>query len=222
MVPVILEFFLYQALLFLVIRLGIVLLNLRTFPILRSALLSRRRRVSLLIPARNEAHNLIETLPRLLPHPADEILLLDDHSDDETALRAKQIAGSDPRFRLLAGRPLPSSWLGKNWACHQLSEAASGQMLVFTDADVYWEAGALESLSGHLASADLVSVFPRQHTFSLVERVLVPLVDVALLSNIPHPLIGRPIPLGTPTNGQVMAFSRAAYQASGGHQAVRA
>jgi len=213
------EIYLYQALLFLLIRLGIVLLNLRTFPILRPATGSIRPKVSILVPARNEAHNLRETLPLLLAQPADEILLLDDRSDDETAVLAQRLGSADLRFRLLSGEPLPQGWMGKNWACHQLAEAARGEILVFTDADVWWGKGALESLLAQ-EQAGLVSVFPRQRTSSLVERVLVPLVDVALLGNIPHPLIGRP--LISPANGQVMVFSRTAYRACGGHKAVRA
>lgn len=224
----ILDLFLYQALAFMLMRLGILLVNGWLFPRLsplgpqpNSAKLSLK--VSLLVPARNEAINLAETLPRLLAQPAAEILLLDDRSEDQTAALACALASSDPRFSLLPGQPLPGGWLGKNWACHQLAQAASGEVLVFTDADVYWEPGALEGLLAHLERADLVSVFPRQRTHSLIERILVPLVDVALLTGIPYPLIRSQSrhPLATAANGQVMVFSRAIYQACGGHQAVR-
>lgn len=219
----ILDIFLYQALAFMLMRLVILLVNWRLFPRLTRAGGGPMPSVSLLVPARNEAANLAETLPRLLAQPAAEILLLDDRSEDQTARLACSLAGSDPRFGLLAGQPLPEGWLGKNWACHQLAQVARGQVLVFTDADVYWEAGALEGLLAHLKKADLVSVFPRQRTHSLIERVLVPLVDVALLTGIPYPLIrSRSLhPLATAANGQVMVFSRAIYQACGGHQAVR-
>jgi glycosyltransferase involved in cell wall biosynthesis len=94
--------------------------------------------VSLLLPARDEAENLREALPRLarLDYPALEVLVLDDGSTDATAAVVREHAARDPRLRLLTGAELPPGWLGKNWACHQLGAAAAGEVLVFCDADV--------------------------------------------------------------------------------------
>ncbi len=81
------------------------------------------QKISVLIPARNEEKNIsacIESLVRLDP-PADEILILDDQSTDQTASLVQQYAEIYPNIRLISGKPLPQGWLGKNWACHQLS-----------------------------------------------------------------------------------------------------
>lgn len=66
--------------------------------------------------------------------------------------------------RLLEGAPCPAGWIGKNWACHQLSVEASGQWLVFCDADVRLAPGALPALWRQIDAqhADVLSVFPRQ------------------------------------------------------------
>lgn len=213
---------LYAALVVIGLRLAVLLVNLGSFPLLQPSVPRRKVRVSILLPARNEAHNLPKTLPWLLAQPAQEILLLDDRSSDPTAEVARQLAGHDPRFRLLRGEELPAGWKGKNWACCQLAQAASGEVLIFTDADVVWKPGALEAVLAQLErTPGLLSVYPRQQVGSLAERVLVPLIDVVLLASLPYPLARSPFPLAAAANGQVMAFTRPAYQACGGHRAVR-
>ena len=180
-------------------------------------------RISILVPARNEAENLRAHLPGILRQPALEVLILDDGSDDGTADVVHALAGSDPRVRLLTGAPLPVGWTGKNWACHQLAEAARGDVLLFTDADVGWHDGALVALTQEMGRqrADAFSVFPRQRTGTLGERVLVPLIDDVLLSFLPYPLLQVPVPAAAAANGQAIAFTRDAYAALGGHAAIK-
>src|SRR3972149_1006586 len=93
--------------------------------------------VSILIPARNEAENIKRCLRSLLKqdYPNIEILVLDDNSDDGTSISVKKLAEKDKRIRLIAGKPLKKGWLGKCYACWQLSKYAKGKYLIFTDAD---------------------------------------------------------------------------------------
>ncbi len=206
--------FFFGVFLFLLLRALSLLYNLLAFPRARPAPLAGR--VSLLIPARNEAENLRHTLPTLLRQEAEEILLLDDLSEDGTAQVALEIAGSDPRFRLLRGKPPPEGWRGKNWACHQLALAARGEILVFADADVAWEEGALGGVVEALGARELVSFLPRQ-AVGLGEGAVVAFVMNGFFSFLPHPLLeGLRV-----ANGQVLAFRREAYWALGGHEGVR-
>src|SRR3712207_1288520 len=80
-------------------------------------------RVSILVPARDEAANIEDCLRGLLAqsYPATELLVCDDGSSDDTATIVRAIAAErgNGRLRLLAGRPKPPGWSGKNWACHQ-------------------------------------------------------------------------------------------------------
>ncbi len=179
-------------------------------------------RVSLLVPARDEAARLSHTLPGLLAQPAAEILVLDDSSRDPTAEVVGNAAAGDPRLRLLTGAPVPPGWVGKNWACQQLADAATGDLLVFCDADVTLRPGALAAAWVHLhrQGSDVFSVFPRQHTGTLAERLLVPLIDENLLAFLPHGLLEMPVPAAAVANGQFLVFRRAAYHAVGGHRAV--
>ncbi len=204
------------------VKLTGLLANLVAFPTLRPAPVRRRLPTSILVPARDEALRLPDALPGLLAQPASEILILDDNSTDRTAEVVVQAAARDPRVRLLSGTPPPPGWTGKNWACHQLAEAARGELLVFCDADVQLAPGALDALHAELRAqhAEVFSVFPRQYTATMGERLLVPLIDDVLLSFLPHGLLDLPVPAAASANGQLLAFRRRAYRTVGGHAAV--
>ena len=181
--------------------------------------------LSFLIPARNEAAVIGRTVAAHLAqdYPNFEVLVLDDGSTDGTAERAQEAAQGDMRLRVLRGRDLPAGWLGKNWACAQLAEAATGDVLVFTDADVRWEASAAAAVVAELEGgpADLLTVWPTQETVTWGERLVVPLMSLAILGYLPIlPVHALPWPAFAAANGQCLAFGRAAYDAIGGHAAV--
>jgi chlorobactene glucosyltransferase len=181
--------------------------------------------VSILVPARDEAPRVARTVGLLLAqaYPRFELLLLDDASTDDTADRALEAAQGAPRFRLLRGQPLPAGWIGKNWACQQLSEAARGDLLLFTDADVSRSPQALAAIAAQLSRsrADLLAVFPTQRTGSLAERLVVPLMALAVLGYLPVWAVHFiSWPVFSAANGQCLAFRRAAYERIGGHAAV--
>lgn len=202
------------------------LLNALFFPRLRPAPPDFRWRVSVLIPARNESAVIGQTVRMLLrqTRPPDEILVLDDSSDDGTAECAQAAAEGHPALRVITGAPLPSGWMGKNWACHQLAQAASGELLVFIDADVIWRPAALAALIAQVqnSQADLLTVWPTQRTESWAERLVVPLMALAVLGYLPLPLVHyTPFSLAAAANGQCMVFRRRVYDLAGGHAAVR-
>lgn len=183
--------------------------------------------VSVLIPARNEANVIGQTVRSLLaqPYPNMEIVLLDDNSTDGTAQIAHDAASGDTRLRIVHGEALPEGWAGKNWACHQLSKHAQGEWLIFTDADVQWHDGALRAAVAMMAHtrADLLTVWSTQHTVTWGERLVVPLMAFVILGYLPHLAVNHiPWAVFAAANGQCMAFRRRAYDAVGGHAAVRA
>ena len=188
--------------------------------------------VSLLVPARNEAANIEACVRSLLAqtYPRFEIVVLDDRSEDATRAilereRAAATAAGDGRLVVLAGEEPPTGWTGKNWACHQLALAAQGEVLLFADADtVFVDPDAVGGLVRALQAsrADLLSGLPRQVLATPGEALLVPLFYWALLSFTPLALarVWRRAPVARAV-GQLMAFRRTAYDAIGGHEAVR-
>ena len=211
------------------------LLNVLTFPRLNApvapatdaAASAALGRISVCIPMRNEVDGIARTVRawRAQTHSNFELLLLDDQSTDGTHAAALAAAAGDVRVRVLTGLPLPAGWLGKNWACQQLADAAQGSILVFTDADVTWEPPALAALASALQSlnADLLTVWPTQQTDTWAERLLVPLMALAVLAYLPLPAVHHlPWPVFAAANGQCLAFRRSAYLRSGGHAAMRA
>ncbi len=215
------------ALAFLLPQLAVLAVNAFTFPRLRPGSVDSglRARTSLLVPARDEARNLPETVPALLAQGAGEVLVLDDGSSDATPALLADLARRHRGLRVVSGKPLPAGWVGKSWACQQLAAEARGDVLVFTDADVRWRRGALDAvLSGmERSGADLLTAWPRQRTVTLWERITVPQLDTLLLGALPWPAATRSRRASlAAANGQLMAWRRAAYAAVGGHGAVRA
>ncbi len=168
-------------------------------------------RVSVLIPARNEA----ATLPHLLQALAAqsfrplEVIVIDDHSSDGTAAIAAA-AG----VRVMAAGPLPQGWCGKTWALHQGVRASHGDVLVFLDADTEPQPAFLGQLLGAQQQwGGLVSVQPYHRTEQPYEQLSVLFNLVGLMA----------VPLGPGAGvafGPAMATSRLHYEQIGGHAAV--
>jgi len=209
--------------------LAVALYNLATAPRLEDAgEPAHLPAVSVLVPARDEAENLRRTLPLLLAldYPRLEVLVLDDRSVDGTAEVAEEIGrAAGARLRVLRGTDPPPGWVGKNWACHQLSEAATGGVLVFCDADVEAAPAAVRRtialMQRHGAGA--ATAIPRQRLEGWMQAAVVPvIVQLPVAAMLPLRLV--PLvrsPSLSMANGQWLAFIRSAYDAVGGHQGVR-
>ena len=212
---------------FLGILLVIALSNLRTLRRLgRYSPPPRFPRVSILLPARNEEAVIGDCVRSLLAqdYPDFEMLVLDDGSTDGTGAVLAALVREDARLRVLSGRPLPEGWLGKHWACQQLAEAATGDLLLFTDADTVHHPQALRLGGAAMEAerADLMSGFLHQRLLTWGERLTVPAIFWCFFSFLPLALAHRVRAPGLSlTNGQWMLCRRAAYEAVGGHAAVR-
>lgn len=200
------------------------ILNVLTFPRLSPEAPARDHPlVSILIPARNEAAVIGETVQRILAQDDHnfELIVLDDSSTDNTGAIAQQVAGDDPRFRLLQGGELPIGWGGKSYACHRLSQIARGDILIFTDADVRWAPSALRAILDQTQKTDCFTVWPTQITHTMPERLTVPLMAFVILGYLPIFAVHHaPFTVFAAANGQLMAWRREAYNAVGGHTIV--
>ncbi|WP_405104887.1 glycosyltransferase family A protein [Paenibacillus sp. FSL K6-1217] len=187
---------------------------------------SRALRLSVLIPARNEADNIGECLTSVLASSTGgieaEIIVLDDSSTDGTGAIAAAAGGG--RVRVLQGCELPEGWLGKSHACAQLAEAAGGDWLLFLDADVRLQPKALQAAlsAAGAAGGGMITGFPRQNTGSWLERLIVPLMVFTIICHLPIPLVrASRDPRFVAAHGGFILIHRDSYDSCGGHAAIR-
>jgi chlorobactene glucosyltransferase len=179
-------------------------------------------RVSAIIAARNEETDLGECLDSVLAQDyADlEVIVVDGGSTDRT----REIARSKgPRVRVLEEPPLPEGWVGKNWACHVGAQAATGDWLLFTDADVRYAPSAVRATVAWAENegAALATLAPRIENVGFWERVVMPFYAQVVLTYFRTPRVNRDTSRAAMANGQYLMIRRSAYAAIGGHAAIR-
>lgn len=194
-----------------------------------------RERVSILIPARNEAATVASTMRSAAAQQVGngaldlevEILVLDDGSTDGTGTIAEAVASEDPRIHVMTAPDAdpPAGWLGKPWACQRLSDAATGSVLAFVDADVELSPQAVTALVDTLRDDGfaMVAPYPRQEAVTWLERLVQPLVTWSWAATMPLAWAERSArPSLSAANGQLLVVDADAYRSVGGHGAVAA
>jgi chlorobactene glucosyltransferase len=183
-------------------------------------------RVSVLVPARNEAQVIVACIDSLAcQNNLDvEIIALNDQSSDETSVLLDELAAHHANLTVIHGtQSPPPGWNGKSYACHRLAERARGEWLLFTDADTVHTTA---SISQGIAQAeglnvDLLSAFPRQITKTWSEQVIVSFVlDFLPLVGLDLMKLWRGSSSTAAANGQYLLVRASAYHALGGHQAI--
>lgn len=183
--------------------------------------------VSVLLPVRNEAEVVGRCLRAILAQEGVarlEVLVLDDSSSDGTGDIARAVAAGDDRVQVLGGGPLPPGWLGKPYACARLGAHATGDVLVFVDADVVLHPRAVAAAVALKAESGLalLSLMPRQLALSPTERLVQPLLAWSWLSTLPvRPAEHSLRPSTAAAIGQFLVIDAKTYTAIGGHGAVR-
>jgi chlorobactene glucosyltransferase len=183
--------------------------------------------VSIVVPARNERRNIERCVSSILAtnYPSLEVIVVDDHSTDETGAAARRIAADDARLRVVDAPPLPHGWFGKQWACATGASMATGELVLFTDADTKHEPDLLPRAVNALTSSsvDLVTVAGHQEMHSFWERVIQPQLFAMLAmryggtEHVSHAKRAADVI----ANGQFILIRRAAYDEVGGHAVVR-
>jgi len=174
--------------------------------------------VSVIIPARNEEH----TLPNLLNSLSgqlsskDEVIVVDDHSEDRTKAVAEKSG-----VKVLESLPIPEGWLGKTWACYQGAKIASGEILIFLDADTVLEKNGLRNIiETYIEKDGVLSVQPYHKMRKLYEQLSAFFNIVMMAGSGAFTVLGRRIkPIGL--FGQVVVMKRQYYLDSGGHDKVK-
>lgn len=217
---------LYVTFFFLIIRFTVTLFNFLSNPKLPRIFRHYQDKVSILIPARNEADDILTLLQSINDQDYQnyEVIVLDDNSTDNTFALCEDFAGEHQRFSVVKGKPLPADWLGKNYACHQLAELATGNYLMFLDADEKVYKGLLNSAIHrmHLRRLSLLSLFTNQEMQTTGERIAVPLMHYILLNLLPLRLVYlvRSATLSA-ASGQFMMFDASVYREYQWHELVK-
>ncbi|MEL6795970.1 MAG: glycosyltransferase family 2 protein [Planctomycetota bacterium] len=192
--------------------------------------------LSVCVPARDEEDNIEACVRSVLDgtYANCEVLVYDDQSTDATPEILARIASQDDRLKLVETVPLPSGWAGKQHACWRMSQAAQGEWMLFTDADVRFSTDMLERTLAHAqklksegdsssgSGVGLLSTFPRQITKSFGEVLLVPMIFFILFSYLPMWRMRQTNdPSTSAACGQFLFVRRDAYDQSGGHEAFK-
>ncbi|MEM9266600.1 MAG: glycosyltransferase family 2 protein [Cyanobacteria bacterium P01_F01_bin.13] len=185
---------------------------------------------TLIIPAYNEQVNMTECLEAALasrlPHPEQlQVIVADDESIDDTAALAKKVARQDTRVEVLTVPPRPTDipWRGKNWACANAIEKATGDYVLFIDADVRLEPDAIATAVTDCQNqqADLLSCGPGIICGCLAEWLVQPIMMSLIAVGFNFEAVNDPQNAQTAfAAGPFMLFRRSAYDQIGGHRAV--
>lgn len=183
-------------------------------------------RLSICIPARDEAHQIAACVRAALAsdHPDLEVILVDDCSTDGTSMVAAAAAAGDARLRVVAGTPPAAGWAGKPWACARAATEATGEVLLFVDADVQLARNAASRAEGVLLERQLglLSLFGTWRLESFWERVAIPVIGWFVRGVTDPAAVNTPGRREAFANGQFLMVHRAEYDSVGGHAAVKA
>ncbi|MEJ7779376.1 MAG: glycosyltransferase family 2 protein [Daejeonella sp.] len=216
----------YFIFLFLIIRFAVTVFNFISNPKLTKSSREYTDLVSILIPVRDEEHNILNLLESIRGQDYQnyEVIILDDHSADNTREICDKFCSSEKRFRVLAGKELPKEWLGKNYACYQLAAESKGSFLMFLDADETISSGLINNTVHRIKfyRLDLLSLFTNQVMITWGERLIVPLMHFVLLNLLPLRLVRlSKNPAFSAASGQFMLFSAENYKENQWHEQVK-
>ena len=181
--------------------------------------------VSVLIPARDEAGSIRASVGAATASTGVtvEVVVMDDHSTDDTAAIVQAMSVEDPRVKYCLGKSLPDEWNGKQHACWQLAKVASYDRLVFLDADVRLTPQALRRLVDYqdAGGTALLSAFPHQETGTFLEKLVIPMMHFILLGYLPFSKMrGTSDPAFASGCGQLFMTRKSDYETAGTHAAI--
>ena len=181
--------------------------------------------VTAVIPAKDEEATLADCLASVCAqtYPNLEIIVVDDRSTDATGKIAQAYAAADPRVEVVTVEELPPGWTGKTHALQLASERARGDWYWFLDSDTRHAPENLSIVMEYARDrgAALASLLPEMRCETFWENVVQPLAGIVLMQSYPLFLVNDDRSSLAFANGQYILIQRSAYDAVGGHRAVR-
>jgi len=141
-------------------------------------------KVSIILPARKEEKFIGKCLDSLIKQDYDnyEIITINDSSNDATGDIIKKYSEKFPKVISVDAKPKPDGWMGKNWACIEGYKKASGDLLLFTDADTVHTSSVISLAVSHLLSLELdaLTVIPRMLCLDKITKITLPMISTFL------------------------------------------
>jgi len=182
-------------------------------------------KVSVIVPARNEEELLSKCLDTLLEQDYEnyEIIAIDDSSEDSTGEIIKKYAKENSKIIYVSARPKPKDWMGKNWACMEGYQKASGELLVCTDSDTKYSKNVLSLAVSHLLSLNLdaLTVIPKMLCFDNWTRITLPMLSTFLHTRFSALRVNDPSKKTGYFFGSFYIIKKSVYESIGTHEGVK-
>lgn len=181
--------------------------------------------LSVILAARDEAAKIHAAVKSLLEqhYPRLEVIAVNDRSRDDTGERLRTLANHYPHLRLIEVTELPSGWLGKTHALWLASRISSGEWLLFTDADVHFEPGALRTAMAFAVTegVDHLVVLPKMELRDFWEKAFFSYFALLFLSRFRPWRVREPRSKAFVGSGAFNLVRHSAYEALGTHEALK-
>jgi cellulose synthase/poly-beta-1,6-N-acetylglucosamine synthase-like glycosyltransferase len=182
-------------------------------------------KVSVILPARNEEEFIEKCLDSLLKQDYKnyEIIAVDDQSEDNTGNIIKKIAEKNSKVVYLPAKPKPEKWMGKNWACFEGFKKATGELLLFTDADTKHSSKMISLAVSHLYSENLdaLTVIPKMLCLDRWTKVTLPMLSTFLHTRFSALRVNDPSKKTGYFFGSFFIIKRDIYESAGTHEGVK-
>lgn len=182
-------------------------------------------KVSIILPARNEEEFIGKCLDSLIEQDYSnyEIIVIDDSSDDLTSKIISEHAKKNSKIIPVSARIKPDGWMGKNWACMEGYEKATGEILLFTDADTKHSQNVISLAVSHLLSFDLdaLSAIPKMRVMDFWTKITLPMISVFLHTRFSALKVNDPSKKTAYFFGSFFIIKQKTYESIGMHESVK-
>ncbi len=182
-------------------------------------------KVSIILPARNEEDFISKCLDSLIDQDYKnyEIVVIDDSSEDATWKIISEYAKKQSKIIPVSARPKPEGWMGKNWACMEGYRKATGELLLFTDADTNHSKNVISLSVAHLISfnLDALSAIPKMLTLDFWTRITLPMISTFLHTRFSALNVNNPSKKTGYFFGSFFIIKKKTYEEVGMHEGVK-
>jgi len=182
-------------------------------------------KVSIILPARNEEEFLPKCLDSLIDQDYSnyEIITIDDSSEDSTPKIISKYANQNSKIISVLARPKPNGWIGKNWACMEGYKKATGELLLFTDADTKHAKNVISLAVSHLLTfnLDALTAMPKLVPIDFWTKITLPMISTFLHTRFSAVRVNDPSKKTGYFFGSFFIIKQKTYEEVGTHEGVK-